>query len=1023
MNLPKIAIKNAQFVLILVLIAIVVGTQSLDRMPRYEDPVVNFPFYFVTVIYPGTSPTDMENLIADPLEEVIDGLDDIDRIVTSIGEGIVSIRVEASFEIDPNDKLNEITREANSIRDELPTGIVLFDIFQFKPDSRTIIQQYAFVSEEVSYSTILNQAEAFEKALEKVEALKGIAIEAYPEEEIRVALDFQRMSSQNISLQQVMGVLAQNNANIPGGSINAAGKTFSLKSTGGYKNLQEIQKTVIAAVNGNVVYLKDIATVSLDYADIRWLGRYNGKNALFLSIKLKSGNHILKTAEKIKAVETEFRKLLPPNIDLYNAFEQAPAVEARINDFFNNLLQGVFLVGIVILFFLGWRSAFIIMLIIPLCMLISLAILNGFGFGLQQISIAALVLALGLLVDNGIVVVENINRFIKQGIPLKEAAANGTGEVGYAIISSTVTTLLAFFPLTQLGYGAGDFLRSLPVTVIITLVVSLILALALSPILASKILKYTANPKATLMDKILAWFTQKVYRPALNFSLKTGWLMLLLAIALTVFSISLFPKIGVSFFPTADKAILLIDIDTPNGTNIDKTDEAVRFVESILDTMPYVKDYTSNVGNGNPQIYYNRPPVQATKSHGQVMVNFTEWNARKFYTTLAQLRKDFANYPGAKISFRELKNAVPTKAAIDIQIFGENLDTLKKIAFEVEAILKNTAGVIDVVNPLGIDKTELNIELNREKAGLVNLSYLNFDQTIRASIAGLQIDEVSFENGKEYPLIVRMPFDKQPKISDFNSIYFATPTGGQVPLRQVANIHFQAASNEILHDDLNRHASVTGGVIDADKAVSITIEILDQLKNLNLPEGYSIKPDGEYANQQQTFGDLGTILILAQVAIFAVLVLQFRSILQPIAVFAAIPLAISGSFIALYITGWSFSFFAFVGFISLIGIVVNNSIIMVDYINQLRANGIERIAAIKEGCERRLVPVVLTTITTILGLLPLTAAATSTWSPLCWTIIGGMISSTLMTLLVVPVLYKWFTFEKVSFQRQAPDLK
>ena len=1012
MNLPDISIKNAQFVIILALIAIVVGVQSLDRMPRYEDPVVDFPFYFVTVIYPGTSPEDMEHLIADPLEEVLDELDDIEDIETNIGEGIVNIKVEASFSIDAADKLDEITRVVNSLKNELPAGIVFFDVNQYKPDNRTVIQQFAFVSEEVAYGTLLKQAEAFEKQLETIESLRNIAIEAYPEEEVRVSLDFQRMSNQNISLQQVIGVLSQNNVNIPGGSVNAAGKTFSLKTTGGYKNVQDLQNTVITAANGNIVYLKDIASVTMDYEDVRWVGRYNGKNALFLSLKLKSGRHILKTAEEIRAVEAEFRKTLPPNIELKNAFEQAPAVEARINDFFNNLLQGVFLVGLVILLFLGWRSAFIIMIIIPLCMLISLAILSGVGFGLQQISIAALVMALGLLVDNGIVVVENINRFVAKGMSLKEAAAKGTNEVGYAVVSSTVTTLLSFFPLTQLGYGAGEFLRSLPVTVLITLTVSLVLALTLSPILASKLLKFSGAAKLSLMSRFLNWFTEKAYRPLLNFSLKRGWLMLILAIGLTVFSISLFPSIGVSFFPTADKPVLLIDIETPNGTTIEKTDEAVRFVESVLDTMPYVKDYSSNVGNGNPQIYYNRSSRRATKHYGQIMLNFTEWNARKFYTTLAQLRIDLANYPGAKITFSELKNAVPTRSAIEFQILGENLDSLKRIAFDIEAILKEKPGVVDIENPLSVDKTELNIELNKEKAGLLNLSYLNFDQTVRASLTGIRIDEVSFDDGEDYPLVVRMPFDNTPNISDFNKVHFATPIGGQIPLRQVANIHFQAANTEILHSNLNRYAGVYAGVLDADKAVPITVELLDSIQTINLPAGYSIVPDGEYKNQQETFGDLGTILILAQVAIFAVLVLQFRSILQPIAVFAAIPLAISGSFIALYITGWSFSFFAFVGFISLIGIVVNNSIIMVDYINQLRAEGVERIAAIKEGSERRLIPVVLTTITTILGLVPLTLAGTSQWSPLCWTIIGGMISSTLMTLLIVPVLYKLFTFDK-----------
>lgn len=826
---------------------------------------------------------------------------------------------------------------------------------------------------------------------------------------MRISLDFQRMANQNILLPQVLNTLSQNNINLPGGSVKAANRSFSIKTTGGYKNIEEIKNTVIAAANGNIIYLKDIATIEMDYEDPQWIGRYNGENAIFVSLKIKQGKNILNTVEDIQAIEEEFMATLPPNMGLHTAFEQAPAVEARINDFFANLLQGVVLVGLIILLFLGWRPALVIMLIIPLCILIALSLLFGLGFGLQQISIAALVLALGLLVDNGIVVVENINNFVEEGEDLKTAAAKGTGEVGYAIISSTVTTLLSFFPLTQLGGGAGEFLKTLPVTVILTLLVSLLLALTLSPILASRILKVRKRERPRFVSRVLKGITEKIYRPVLAFSLKRGWLILIAAIGLTAFSISLFPAIGVSFFPTADKPLLLIDIELPGGTNIETTDQVVRYVESVLDTMDYVKDYCGNAGNSSPQVYYNRTARRGIPNYGQVMVNFTEWNPRKFQRTIYQLRKEFANYPGARISLSELKNGAPTTAPIDILIFGENLDTLKRLAGTVEDLLKNTDGIIDVENPLSVDKTELNIALNREKAGLLNLSYLGFDQTVRASLTGLQFAKAAFEDGENYPLVVRMPFDEQPSIADFNKVYFNTQIGGQVPLRQVADIHFQSANNQIRHQDLNRFASVLASTIDPDQAVPITVDLIDILNQMNFPEGYYFEAGGEYEDQQAAFGDLGIILMLAQVAIFAVLVLQFRSILQPIAVFAAIPLAISGSFIALYLTGWPFSFFAFVGFISLIGIVVNSSIIMVDYINQLRERGITRLEAIQRGSERRFVPVVLTTITTILGLLPLTAQASNLWSPLGLTIIGGMISSTMMTLLVVPVLYKWFT--------------
>jgi len=751
MKLPKIAINNAQFVIIMVLIAVVIGTQALERMPRSEDPQVDFPFFVVTAIYPGTSPEDMENLIADPIEEVLDEIDDLEGINTVIGEGRMAIGIDAGFNIDSDEKYDEIVREVNGVRSELPDGIAFFEVIQPKPTTSTNIKIYALTSESVSYGRLLDYAERLKDQLNKLDYLYKVDVEAYPQEEVRISLDFQRMANQNILLPQVLSTLSQNNINLPGGFVKAANRTFSIKTTGGYKNLEEIKNTVVAAANGNIVYLKDIAHIDMDYEDPQWIGRYNGENAIFISLKIKQGKNILNTVEDIQAIETQFRSELPPNMELYTAFEQAPAVAARINDFFANLLQGVVLVGLIILFFLGWRPALVIMLIIPLSILIALSLLYGLGFGLQQISIAALVLALGLLVDNGIVVVENINNFVEEGEELKTAAAKGTSEVGYAIVSSTITTLFSFFPLTQLGGAAAEFLKTLPLTVILTLLVSLTLALTLSPILASRILKVRKNNQPSFVSRILKGITQKIYRPILQFSLKRGWIILIAAIALTAFSISLFPSIGVSFFPTADKPLLLIDIETPGGTNIETTDQVVRFVESVLDTMPYVKDYSGNAGNGNPQVYYNRTARRGISNYGQVMVNFKEWNPRKFQRSIYQLRKDFANYPGAKITLSELKNGAPTTAPIDILIFGENLDTLKKLAGTVEDIL--------------------------------NLSYLGFDQTVRASLTGLQFAKASFDDGEDYPMVVRMPFDEQPSIADFNKVYFNTQTGGQVPLR------------------------------------------------------------------------------------------------------------------------------------------------------------------------------------------------------------------------------------------------
>ena len=1014
MNLTRLAIRNAQFVLIIILIAVFIGTRSFISMPRSEDPQLSLPVYVITIAFPGTSPEDMENLIADPLEKALDELDDIQKIETKISEGILRISVEASFEIDRDDKFNEVQREVNSVRSELPDGIAFFEVAQISPEDRVSFYVFALSTDNLSYKTLHDIAENFETDLDRIDGVNLISIEAYPERQVLITLDYQRMAMHGLSLTQIIQILRANNAVIPGGDVRAGTKTFSIQSSGGYENLHELRSTTLKSYDNQIVQLSDVADVSIAHKDQLWKAEYVKKKAILMSLKLKRGFNILNVDREVKEVSRRFEESLPSDVSLDVSFEQTSGVDKRINNFFKNLLQGIVLVGVVIFLFLGWRSAVIIITLIPLSIIMALALLNGSGYALQQISIASLILALGLLVDNGIVVIENINRFIKEGYNRRDASLLGASEVGTAIISSTITTLLSFFPLTQLGEGAGEFLRSLPLTVIFTLVISLLLALTFSPIMSNWILKEKYSDEPSIADRLFAALSNRIYKPALHFAMRFSWGIIILALSITVFSFTLFPKIGVSFFPTADKPLLLIDVETPLGSSLQTTDESINYVESILDTMDFVKDYTSNVGHGNLQIFYNRFARSYRKNYGQLLVNLDEWNSRKFYGTINQLRSVFSTYPGARITVSELKNGVPVEAPIVIRVFGKDLNVLKDLSIQVEEILKRTPDVIDVENTMRRPQTQLEITLDKEKAGLLNVSELEFDYSVRASVNGMVIDNAVFEDDEDYDIMIRMPFDEAPSIEDFNKIYISTMAGGQVPLNHIATLNFVSGVSQIAHYNLDRYTPVMGSVVDLDNTVPITISLFDELEAINWPQGYYYEVGGEYEEQQNTFGNLGVILGMAALAIFAVLVLQFRSILQPFIVFSSIPLAVSGSFIALYLTGWSFSFFAFVGFISLTGIVVNNAIILVDYINQLRSKDIQIDEAIIRGCTRRFKPIILTTMTTILGLLPITVQATNQWSPLCWTIIGGMISSSVLTLLVVPILYRWFSVKKVT---------
>ncbi|MGD1893303.1 MAG: efflux RND transporter permease subunit [Cyclobacteriaceae bacterium] len=1018
MKLPSIAIKNYQFVLILVALASLYGITSYLTMKRSEDPFMNGPYYVITVVYPGTGPKDMEELVVDPIEEVIDELEDIKQINTTIDEGLAFIQVEGLWGVDPDEQYDEVVAEINSIKPSLPDDIFRIEVTHSTPKEVSILQ-LALTSETASYRRMQDYAEELEKILKKVNGVRTVDVLAYPEQEVRVSLDFQKMANQNVALSQVINTLQGNNANVPGGNVKSGGRSFTVKTSGGYKTLEELQSTAIASGDGKLVYLRDIADVHFDYEDQQYYARFNGERALFLSVTQKEEVNILDLTEDMNAAVVDFQSQLPNELNLEYAFIQGPSVAQRIQGFVGNLGQGVALIGIIVLIFLGVRSAAVIITVIPTTIIISIGILNGAGFGLHQISIVGLVIALGLLVDNAIVVVENITRFMQEGYSLRQAAAKGTAEVGTAVVSSTVTTVLSIMPLAIMDGSVGEFLRSMPLIVIFALVTSLILAITFTPILSRYLLKAPRNrQKVSRIDRIIQRTIEGPYRRTLNFGLRRPAFTLVLAVLTFVGGVALFPLVGVSLFPTADKPLYLVDIETPKGSNLDKTDAAARFVESVVDTLPGVESYATNVGHGNPQIYYNRFSKSYTRNYAQVLVNLDAYEEERFYATLNQLRDTFSQYPEARITLSELKQGVPVEAPIAIKIIGKDLETIKSIGKDVEELFERTAGTVNTYNPLAIDKTDIKVDINRDKAGLIGLSLYDIDLAVRTSLTGLSVDEMTMDNGDQFDIVVRLPYDQQLTLDDFNKIYTTNITGDKVPLNQVAKLTFARSNSQIDHYNTDRTVTITADVLDDYNIMAVTQEILDELDQYDFPEGYSYYAAGEYEAQQESFGNTGQSLLIALIAIFAVLVLQFKSFRQPMIVFSAIPLAFTGSIVALFITGWTFSFFAFVGFTSLVGIVINTSIILIDYTNQLRDSGMRMVRAIKKAAETRFKPIVLTTLTTILGLLPLTLSSGDLWPPLGWTIIGGMISSTFLTLLIVPILYKLFTKEQMVIEEE-----
>jgi len=1011
MRLPKFAIENHQFTMIIIVLLILSGIVSFLIMPRSEDPTVTPPGSSVVVIFPGANPVDLEELVVDPIEEVINELEDIKALDSRAEDGLAVINVEFNIGSDADDKYADVVQKVNSIRSTLPAEILQLDMIKWSISDVKILQT-ALISDSASYRALEKEADRLKKQLERVPGVKKIEIGALPRQQVLIAVDLERLAQVHIPLNRIISAIQTHNLNIPGGNIDIGHKRFNIQTSGSYGSLDEIRNTVIDASGQNLLYLKDMATVSYSYEDQQYRARFNGRRAIFLTANQKDDTNIYQVMGGIKTELEKFARTLPASMTIENVFDQSQSVSYRLNGFFSNLLQGLILVGIVMLLAVNIRAAIVVMLAIPVSVLMGVTFIDFSGYGLQQMTIAGLVIALGMLVDNAIVVTDNVTRFMKLGYSRTEAAIQGTQQVSWAVTSSTITTVLAFVPMMMMQNVTGDFIRSMPLIVVFTLLASLFVSLTQTPYLASKFINVANGERDSRFRRALNWFIETKYRKILAYALDHPRFILMTALVVFLLSLTLFPFIGISFFPKAEKPQLLINIELPEGTSLDRTDEIAQQVESVLAARQDIKLYAANVGKGNPRIYYNVIARHEKSNYAQIFVEVIKNDLALQSRVVNELRKEFSTYAGVAIEVKEFEQGPPVEAPVAIRLLGENLEVLKAISRDIEEIIRGSEGTVNVYNPLRTTKSDLHVKINKAKAGLLGIPIAEIDRTVRAAINGLTIDKYRDEDGKEYDIVIRMPIDQKPTIKDFDRIFVTSMTGAQIPLKQVAAIEFQSTPIAISHYKLERSVTITADVTTGYSVNDVTMKILSQLETYNFPKGYRYYAGGELESREESFGGMMQAIIVAMVGILAVLVLQFRSYSQPLIVFSTIPLAIIGSLVALFVTGNNFSFTAFVGLTSLVGIVVNNAIILVDFANQLRAEGKDVVTALKETGELRFTPIILTSGTTVGGLLPLTLRGGTMWAPMGWVIIGGLTLSTVLTLVIVPVLYKVFTKEK-----------
>ena len=1004
MNISAFAVKRYQFTVVIFLMLAALGLASWNRIPRSEDPVFPIPIFNIIAVYPGATPEDMEQLVVDKIEPKLRALEHVKKLTSRAEDGLTNLQLEFDASVDADRKEDQVLREINALRPELPAGLARLEVIRATSANVSILEA-AIVSETAPYGQLDSLAKALEDRLARMRGVKKSERWAAPERQLQVNVDLERLPKVGLTPGQLFQAVASDNASIPGGSVDAGARRFNLTPKGRYRDPDEVRQTVVGAGQAGVVRLKDVADVKWGYGDPAHIGRWNGKRAVFVTAALQEGFNISEVHTRMWTELDGFEKSLPPGVTLARGFDQAANVNRRLSRLGDDFVIALALVLLTLLP-LGTRASLIVMVSIPLSLAIALTLLDLTGFSINQLSIVGFVIALGLLVDDSIVVVENITRFLREGHSRAEAAILATKQIGVAVIGSTATLVFAFVPLSFLPGVAGRYIRSLPMAVIFAVVASLFVSMTIVPWLASRLLPAHEAKEGNRFLRLLESGINRSYAPVLHKALAHPFRTLAVAGVLVASSLALVPAVGFSLFPKAGTPQFLIDIETPQGSSLATTDSVARSVERSLSKRAAVRGVFTNVGKDNPFVYYNVSQRMEHSNLAQLFVLLHAYDPKQTPAMVDSLRVELANYPGARVEVKEFENGPQIDAPIAMRIEGQNLDSLAAAAARVQRAMASIAGTQYVRNPLELTRTDLGVQVDREKAGLLGVATVELDRTMRLATEGLEAGKFRASDGREYPIMMRLPREGRPTPDILDHVQVASASGSMIPLHELASLGFKSSPTLIDHRDEQRAVTVTSFVKTGYNTDRVTREVLAKLTSVTLPPGYRLVPAGEIESRQESFGGIGSAVIVAVFAILAILVLEFHSFRTTLFVASVIPLGVVGGIVALLLSGNTLSFTAMIGFVALVGIEIKTSILLVDFTDELRRQGMSLDDAIQRAGEVRFLPIVLTTLTAIGGLLPLAIQGSSLYSPLAWVIIGGLLSSTIVARLVTPVMYR-----------------
>jgi multidrug efflux pump subunit AcrB/outer membrane protein TolC len=981
-------------------------------MPRREDPKITIHVGIVAAVYPGATAAEVEDQVTRKIEERLFRFAEVrrDKTFSTTRNGMVVINVELDKSIRDTDEFwSKLRLDMAQLKATgLPAGVLGPVVDSDFGDTVAVL--IAVHGGHYGPRELKDYAQTVETALRAIPAVSKIKRIGDQKEEIDIATSSERLAQYGVNPLKVMGALQGRNTPQFAGRVPAGENKVPIESGGRFQTEDQIRQVMVdVSPTGQPVYIGDVANVERVYKDPTEYARFDNEQTILLSVEMHEGNNIVDFGNTLRTTLKNVEATLPPDVKLDMVADQPKVVSDRISDFFREFGIAIVAVILVTMLLLPLRVALVSAIAIPVSVAMTFGALNAYGIELQQVSISALIVVLGMVVDNAIVIVDNYVELLDRKVPIDEAAERCATEMAVPVLTATLAIIAAFIPLLMLTGAMGEFIRSLPITVAISLTTSFIVAMLLTPLMARFFIRQGlvdhaqadsgTDRKLTPLDHM-----QRYYNKIITWAMQNKKLVLVSSVLAVAAGVGILLMVPQLLFPLAERNQFVMDVWLPEGTKIETTDATVRRIETVLRQEPLIKSYASFLGASAPRFYYNVNPQLPAANYAQILVN-----TRKVKGTpqlVAELRQRLPDVaPEAKVFVKELQQGQILEAPVEVRISGDDIATLETLGNQAEEILRHTPGATYIHTDWHEDAWQVGVNVREEVANRMGLTNGVIAQQLAVGFEGAPVTTF-WEGDRGVDVVLRLDPAERQSFQNVTDTYVMSPvTGARVPLAAVATLTSEWQPGRIVRRNGVRTLTVRAFPSGRHLASEILSDARKQLDHMVLPPGYHIEYGGEYQNQQEAFGEMRTALLTSLLLIFLILLFQFRTLVDPLIVMAAFPLALPGAALGLMITHNTFGFTAFIGIISVGGLVVRNSIILIDYIHERMKNGVELEQAALEAGERRLRPIFLTSAAAAVGVIPMILSGSSLWSPMASVIAFGLLGSMFFTLVAIPVLF------------------